>query len=390
MNPKISFVMPFYNNKRYLADAIESVLSTAYLNYELILVDDASTDGSKNIALRYLHGHPNISLVSHSVNQGPAKALKTALLKAKGKYIIFSAADDITYSERANKIVNCFEQDSNVGIVVSHANIIDENDVNTGEVFTVPKHFEKSTAFSEQLKRNYCLGATLAIKNAPSIYNKNGFLELIDDYQISLEYLLEGYMIDIIREPLLSYRVHPESVSSKRKSLFLKTIEALKKYDSNELMEKMLKKDIDERSIQLSIGIFELFRNCQEEAYRRLKDIYSLENNEFELCFYLGVICYQKREYSHALRYWEEAFHLNQYEPTVLNNLGVLHIVLDVSDLKNSRAYLFKALELQVGYIDAKNNLDNLGNGDFSNMKITERLLQTNIIKRENYLGEEF
>lgn len=389
MNPKISFVMPFYNNKRYLANAIESVLSNSYLNYELILVDDASTDGSKNIAVRYLHEHPNISLIGHSVNQGPAKALKTALLKAKGKYIIFSAADDITYSERANKIVDCFEKDSNVGIVVSHANIIDENGGNTGEVFTVPKHFEKSSAFSEQLKRNYCLGATLAIKNVSSILKKNDFLELIDDYQISIEYLLEGYTIDIIREPLLSYRVHSESVSSKRKSLFLKTIEALKKYDSNELIEAMLKRNIDRKSIHLSVGIFDLFRNCKEEAYIRLKELYS-SDNEFELCFYLGVICYQKKDYSHALGYWEEALHLNQYEPTVLNNLGVLHIVFDVKNAKKSGAYLSKALEIQGNYIDAKNNLNSLENGDFSNMKITERLLQYNIIKRENYLGEEY
>lgn len=92
--PKVSVIIPTYNRDKYLEKAIRSVLKQTYKNYELIVVDDGSTDKTKKIVKKYVKKYPKKVRYIYQDNRGPSAARNTGILNAKGKYITFLDSDD--------------------------------------------------------------------------------------------------------------------------------------------------------------------------------------------------------------------------------------------------------------------------------------------------------
>ena len=90
---KYSIIIPVYNIKEYLADCLDSVLAQSFSDYEVILVNDGSTDGSDTLCNAYAAQHPQIHVV-HQPNQGVSVARNTGLEHAQGKYVLFLDSDD--------------------------------------------------------------------------------------------------------------------------------------------------------------------------------------------------------------------------------------------------------------------------------------------------------
>lgn len=101
--PKVSIVMPLYNAKAYLAEAIESVRSQSFKNWELIVVDDCSTDGSRELADGFAKYDPRITVYSNSCNSGAAAARAAGLRYITGDYLAFFDADDIWLPEKLSE-----------------------------------------------------------------------------------------------------------------------------------------------------------------------------------------------------------------------------------------------------------------------------------------------
>lgn len=92
---KVSVIMPIYNAEKYLSEAIESVLNQTYTNFELLLINDASTDRSKEICRKYSKKDSRIVLLdNNSVSHGPGPTRNIGLDYATGEYIYFMDADD--------------------------------------------------------------------------------------------------------------------------------------------------------------------------------------------------------------------------------------------------------------------------------------------------------
>ena len=92
--PRVSVIVPAYNVERYLSEAIDSVLAQTYTDFELVIVDDGSTDGSRAIAERYRARHPNRIVVVSQENRGLAGARNTALRVASGQVFALLDSDD--------------------------------------------------------------------------------------------------------------------------------------------------------------------------------------------------------------------------------------------------------------------------------------------------------
>lgn len=92
--PFISVVMPIYNVEKHLRQAIDSVLTQSFQNFELILVDDCSPDKCPNICDEYVSNFENVSVIHHEMNKGLSEARNTGMGVAKGKYIWFMDSDD--------------------------------------------------------------------------------------------------------------------------------------------------------------------------------------------------------------------------------------------------------------------------------------------------------
>lgn len=103
-NELISFIVPVYNVEGYLVDCLESLLSQTYPNYEVVIIDDASTDGSYAIASKYADEHSCVRIVSHDRNRGLAAARNTGIGAAQGDYIAFVDSDDYVSSNYLSKL----------------------------------------------------------------------------------------------------------------------------------------------------------------------------------------------------------------------------------------------------------------------------------------------
>ena len=140
-HPLVSVICLCYNQAAYVQQALQSVLSQTYSAIELIIADDASTDGSRAIIERFAQDHPHIQLVLNDSNQGNCRTLNKALALAKGKYVIDLAADDVLFNDRIEKQVAVFEQQGeSCALVYSNACLINEKGIEIGKYFATNHH----------------------------------------------------------------------------------------------------------------------------------------------------------------------------------------------------------------------------------------------------------
>lgn len=121
--PKVSIILPTYNRASLIGRAIKSVLNQTYGDFELIIVDDGSTDDTEKIVGSF--SDKRISYVKHEVNKGAAAARNTGLTIANGELIAFQDSDDEWVFHKLHKQIGIFEKlPSTVGMVYSNINIM--------------------------------------------------------------------------------------------------------------------------------------------------------------------------------------------------------------------------------------------------------------------------
>lgn len=128
---RVSVGIPFFNNEKTLLDAIKSVFCQTFQDWELILIDDGSSDNSLNIARRIRD--PRVRLISDSVNCGLSARLNQIALLAKGEYIARMDADDIMHPDRLQKQVEFLDTHPDVDFVATATYIIDDRNQVTGK-----------------------------------------------------------------------------------------------------------------------------------------------------------------------------------------------------------------------------------------------------------------
>lgn len=125
-NPLVSVIIPAYNAQLYLAEALQSILKQTYEDFEVIILDDASTDGTLVIANHFRLEDSRIQVISNETNLHIAGNRNKGIALAKGKYIIWQDADDISLPSRIEKLVNLMESDELLGIAGSNLQVFDE------------------------------------------------------------------------------------------------------------------------------------------------------------------------------------------------------------------------------------------------------------------------
>ncbi len=107
--PKVSVVMSVYNGERFLSKAAESIINQSFGDFEFIIVDDCSTDGTPEILNSLLQKDSRVKVLKNNGNEGLAKSLNTAINESEGEYIARMDSDDISLSDRLEKQVNFME-----------------------------------------------------------------------------------------------------------------------------------------------------------------------------------------------------------------------------------------------------------------------------------------
>ena len=151
----VSIIMPSYNTAEYIAESIQSVLSQSYQNWELIIIDDCSTDNTDEVVKPYLSDE-RIKYLKNEKNSGAAVSRNRALREAKGKWIAFLDSDDLWMPDKLSKQINFMEKH---GYSFTYTNYveIDASGKKNGVTVTGPKRITKTGMF------NYCWPGCLSV-----------------------------------------------------------------------------------------------------------------------------------------------------------------------------------------------------------------------------------
>lgn len=206
---QVSIITPNYNGVRYLSYAIESVLNQTWDNWEMIIIDDCSTDQSISMIEQYRAKEPRIKLLFSQNNAGPANARNIGLNHASGQYIAFLDSDDIWFPQKLEKQI-IFMQTNDVALTFSSYEIIDSKNSPIGHV-DAPLHL----SFDEELKGN-------SIGNLTAIYDqtklgKRTFKSIgHEDYLFWLAIMQEIHETKGMNEIFAQYRIANTSISSNK------------------------------------------------------------------------------------------------------------------------------------------------------------------------------
>lgn len=137
VNDLVSIVVPVYNAERFIDETIQTVLNQTYTNWELILIDDKSTDDSVKLIMPYLKDK-RISLLKNKVNSGAAISRNKGVDATKGRYIAFLDADDLWHPEKLGRQV-AFMQRQNCAFSFTGYEFADENGKPNGKKVYVPE-----------------------------------------------------------------------------------------------------------------------------------------------------------------------------------------------------------------------------------------------------------
>lgn len=210
--PKVTVVMPVYNGSRYLREAIESILAQTYTNFEFLIIDDGSTDGTSAIIQSY--NDPRIRFIRNDRNQGVWKTMNTGLSLARGEYFSRMDSDDIALPVKLERQVAYLENKPEVTVISSAIIEISANGASTLSTWGA----EKNAATYDQIRRTLiyvcciCNPTTLLRTNILKQYRFNeAFRNNGADYELWLHFCSDGLIIEKHSEPLLKFRKHSGS-----------------------------------------------------------------------------------------------------------------------------------------------------------------------------------
>lgn len=213
-NPIISVVIPIYNAEKYLDEAIQSILNQTYKNFEIIIINDGSTDKSLEIIEKYQNQDERIIVISRE-NKGLIYSLNEGIEKSRGKYIARMDADDISLPKRFERQIEIMEKE-NIDICGCHYFMINElgNYIDSAVVPLKPESFLNYLCIttpvahpSVMIKRDFFIQHH--IKYGQTEY-KNA-----EDYSLWIEFWNKKAKFGNVDEFLFKYRDFEESLSKK-------------------------------------------------------------------------------------------------------------------------------------------------------------------------------
>ncbi|MBD0294862.1 MAG: glycosyltransferase [Flavisolibacter sp.] len=204
---KLSVIMPAYNAEKYIGEAITSVLEQSFAAFELIIINDGSTDKTKQIIKSF--NDERIVLINQE-NQGLAAALNKGLAQAKAEYVVRFDADDICYKNRLERQYQFLSHNPDYLIVGSAVDYVDEH---LNFIFTY--HPPASNEDIQLIKQNMCPfihSSVLFRKEAVIKYGYSIHAHTFEDHLLWLNVLNEGKAYNL-QEPLIKVRLNPHSIT---------------------------------------------------------------------------------------------------------------------------------------------------------------------------------
>lgn len=212
-SPKVSILIPAYNAMEYLPATINSVLSQTYRNFEVVVVNDGSTDNVE----AWINSLPDrrVRLVSQP-NQGLASARNTGLNHAKGDYIAFIDADDIWLPNKLERQVHLLDTQPEIGLVYTWIALIDGAGKPQGKL---RKNYAKGDVWVPLTTHNIVECGSVALVRREcfdkvGLFDESLPLSCSEDWDMWLR-IAAHYSFGLVAKPLVQYRCHANNLSSR-------------------------------------------------------------------------------------------------------------------------------------------------------------------------------
>lgn len=269
MNKKVSVIIPCYNQGQYVKEAIESALVQTYKNLEIIVVDDASSDNSRELIENYTNQNENIKFIKNSKNQGASYSRNIAIENACGEYILPLDADDKIHPSYVEKAVKILEENHKIGIVYCDAELFGAQE---GK-WMLQEYNKDSFIFANCI---FCSALfRKEVWEKAGKYNEN-MKSGYEDWDFWLSIVELGYEVYKIPEILFYYRKH--TVASMTTKAFDNSCSVCRQLFKNHL-DFYLSNDLTIKKIYESVSkkTYEATRE-KLERYRKLFRIFLISS----------------------------------------------------------------------------------------------------------------
>lgn len=228
-NTLVSIIMPVYNAEKFLTDTIQGILSQTHRNWELIAVDDGSTDKSLEILISFAKQNPRIKVFKNSQNLGIGRTINMALAKTKGDYIARQDADDVSHPSRLEKQLSYFENNPTIGVLgtfMREENLLDGS-VAQRIVPTSHEGIKKAMFISQSIQNPSVMIARKRIPQGELWFD--GHISPVDELDFFFR-LLNKTKFANIPQALVVYRRHGNNSSLKniKRTFFLTFVTRMK------------------------------------------------------------------------------------------------------------------------------------------------------------------
>lgn len=220
IDPTASVVLAVHNGRPYLEEAVKSILNQTLSDFEFVIVNDGSTDGTREVLDRFADRDERIRCV-HQENKGLIASLNRGLNMARGKYIARMDADDIAHPERLQAQVRFLDANPDIGVLGTQVELINDSGKADGE-WNFPTDPDQ---VAWRLLFGTCLCHPSVMMRASLVQDLGGYTAWAthgEDYELWTRVLLESRLANL-SETLLKYRRHEETVSEQNRETQFET-----------------------------------------------------------------------------------------------------------------------------------------------------------------------
>ncbi|HYH14370.1 MAG TPA: glycosyltransferase [Flavisolibacter sp.] len=270
MTPVISIIFPAFNSASFIKEAIDSLLQQTFMDFELIIINDGSTDNTEAIVQSYTDSR--IVYSKNETNQGLIYTLNKGIKMARGAYIARMDADDICLPNRLAVQKQWLDSHPETAVVATLIEFIDENNTVTG-YWKLDKLTITFAAIRKVMPYENCIAhpSVMARKSILETYLYNPEQQHIEDYDLWLRLIADGHRIEKIPQVLLQYRVHSSSITVsklRKNNFFFKHYAFKKRYIASRIKAKKFNAFDVSVSLQMTL---DLIRGAGKEIKKALK-----------------------------------------------------------------------------------------------------------------------
>ncbi len=267
--PKVSIVLPTYNGSHYIRESIDSIMNQTFEDWELIIVNDCSTDETPKIIDEYMRKDSRIRVINNDVNQKLPRSLNIGFRKANGRLITWTSDDNYYLKNAIEKMVSFLEKDLTYPMVCTAMDYINSN----GDFIKRSNQFDMPRMYFEDRVGACFMYRDTVIKDIGE-YDPEWFM--VEDYEYWYRIMEHYGKIGYIPECLYKYRIHDNSLTGTNKPEIAKLHLKLLETHLDTIVERL----VNEKTYLTEI-YYTLYENGLDE--KKLKEKFTKKLNFLDL-----------------------------------------------------------------------------------------------------------